>query len=36
MGCFVHMFNVINNKPAIVHSSHVREEPTEDITKIVK
>lgn len=36
MGCFVHMFNVINSKPAIVHSSHVREEPTEDITKIVK
>jgi DNA-directed RNA polymerase subunit E'/Rpb7 len=23
-GCFVHIFNVINNKPAIVHSSHVR------------
>ena len=36
MGCFVHIFNVQNRLPAIVHSSQVREEPTDDITKIVK
>lgn len=36
MGCFVHIFNVQNRLPAIVHSSQVREEATEDITKIVK
>lgn len=36
MGCFVHIFNVQNKSPAIVHSSHVREELTEDITKILK
>lgn len=35
MGCFVHIFNVNNKNPAIVHSSHVREESTDDITKIV-
>jgi ribosomal protein S1 len=36
MGCFVHIFNVQNRLPAMVHSSQVREEATEDITKIVK
>ena len=36
MGCFVHIFNAINTKPAIVHSSQVRNQPTDDITKILK
>ena len=36
MGCFVHIFNVINSSLAIVHSSHVRQEPVDDITKVIR